>query len=164
MKALLCTAAVALLMAGAPAPAAPDPADWLRALYERYHRAEKDDKLAPDSAETVAAAHASRAFKALLQRDLACEDKSHLICALDWDFFIDGQAWELKNVVVGPLQVSGAQASVTVSFENLKAIDRNLYKFVREDGAWKLDDVVTGQRGRPQMSVSIAKLLRDYKF
>ena len=149
-----------------PARAQPpdDPALWLRQTYELYARAEKNPDLLKDSAETLAERRASRRFKALLDRDLACEIKTHEICAIDWDFIVNGQDWALSHVEVGPLQASGPRGIVTVTFVNMKSTNRNVYEFVREDGAWKLDDVVTGQRGRPQMSVSIARLLRDYKF
>jgi hypothetical protein len=98
----------------------------------------------------------------MLRRDVDCAVKSHEICALDWDFIVDGQAWELSHVQVGALQVSGARASVTVTFDNMKSAHRNVYEFVREDGAWKLDDVETGQRGKPANRIS--KVLRDFKL
>jgi hypothetical protein len=154
---------VPLLVFASPASAqTDDPAIWLRQTYEAYHRAETDPDLVKDSAETLAARHASRAFAALFKRDLDCENRSHEICAIDWDFIVNGQAWELSHVNVGALQVHGARATLAVTFGNMKSNNRNVYEFVREDGAWKLDDVVSGQSGRAPIRIS--KVLRDFKF
>ena len=97
----------------------------------------------------------------MLRRDLACEAQSHEICAIDWDFIVNGQDWELSKVQVGALQASGDRASLTVTFGNLKSTNRNVYEFVREDGGWKLDDVVSGQSGRAPIRIST--VLRDFK-
>jgi hypothetical protein len=138
-----------------------DPQSWLRQIYESFVIAQKSGTIPNDSSEDVVAAHASRRFKALLKRDVACEAKGQ-ICAFDWDYFINGQAWELSNVQVGPLQRTGERGSVTATFRNFKSTNRNVYEFVREDGAWRLDDVVSGQSGRAPIRVS--KVLRDFKF
>lgn len=146
----------------APAQAADDPTVWLGQVYDLYHRAERQLDLLKDSSEGVAARHASRRFAAQIKRDVDCEVKSHEICALDWDFIVNGQAWELSNVKVGALQASGDRASVLATFNNLKSANRNVFEFVSEDGAWKLDDVVSGQDGRAPIRIS--RVLRDFKF
>jgi hypothetical protein len=162
MRAYFWTAAILALASGAAPATEPEPTVWLRALYDFYHRAEKRPDPTPPSAEDTAALHASRRFAALLKRDLACENKSHEICAIDWDFIVNGQAWELSHVQVGPLQASGDRATVTATFVNMKSTNRNVYEFVSEDGAWKLDDVVSNQSGRAPIRIS--KILRDFKF
>ena len=152
---------VALGISSAPAQTAADPSDWLRQVYDLYHRAEKNAAALKESSVTLVEKRASRAFAALLKRDEACERKSHEICALDWDFIVDGQDWELSQVKVGPLVAAGDRGSVAVSFRNFKSADVNVYHLVREDGAWKVDDVETRQAGVG--TTSIARLLRDYK-
>jgi len=153
---------IAALAGPLPARAADDPAVWLAQLYAQYHRAEKQVDLLKVSAEEALVPRASRAFAAMLKRDIACEVKSHEICAIDWDFVVNGQAWELSQVKVGALQAAGQRATVTVKFVNLKSTNSNDYEFVREDGAWKLNDVVSGQSGRAPIRIS--KILRDFKL
>jgi hypothetical protein len=141
--------------------AEPDPSVWLRQTYDLYHRAEKDTALLKTSAPETLAPRASRALAALFKRERNCVEKSHEICALDWDFIVNGQDWELSGVKVGPLQASGDKATVTVTFQNMKHANTNIYAFVREDGAWKLDDVETHDSER--RTTRISKLLKDYK-
>ena len=158
-------ASILVLLAFVPSTRAQppdDPALWLRQTYDLYARAEKNADLLKDSAETLAERRASRRFKALLDRDLACETKTHEICAIDWDFIVNGQDWALSHVEVGPLQASGPRGIVTVTFVNMKSTNRNVYEFVREDGGWRLDDIVSGQSG--QAPTRISKVLRDFKF
>lgn len=54
------------------------------------------------------------------------------ICALDWDFVIDGQAWKLSQVKIGATVGAGDKATVTVSFRNEGDACENVYFFVRE--------------------------------
>ena len=163
----ICVLAVALIASVAPAvaqvnPREPDPAVWLRQIYDSYHRAEAPealDKLA--SATEVVGARASKLLAALFKRDADCETRSNEICALDWDFVVDGQDWRLSNVKVGALSVAGDKATVTVTFRNFRPCV-NVYDFVREDGQWKVDDIETRCKG--EAPVRIAKLLRDYDY
>ena len=158
-------AAVAVLSAGLAAGAAEvsphaRPSVWLGQVYDLYHRAEKDTNLV-SSAEDIIGKRASRALAALLKRDQDCVRKSNQICAIDWDFIIDGQDWEISQVRVGPLQANGDKATVTVTFNNLKSSNTNIYDFVREGGDWKVDDIETRRSG--EKPLRIAKWLKDYK-
>lgn len=158
-------AVVMILTAGIVAAAAEvnpraAPSVWLGQIYDLYHRAEKDSNLVT-SAEDLIGKRASRALAALFKRDQDCFRKSNQICAIDWDFIIDGQDWELSHVKVGPLVVAGERATVTVSFNNLKSSSANVYRFVREGGDWKVDDIETRTAG--EKPTRIAKVLRDYK-
>ena len=157
---------IATLLAAAPAPAQinpreADPAIWLRRIYDLYHRAEKNDALLPQSGVELVEQRASRAFGALLKRDEDCVKKSGRIYALDWDFFIDGQAWEISEVKVGATRVEGTRATVTVSFVNMKKPCVNVFSFVRENGVWKVDDIETRPKG--EKPTRVAAMLRDFK-
>jgi hypothetical protein len=156
VRKILALAVVALTAQG-PAhaqvnPREADPAVWLRQVYDLYHRAEKTDALLPKSADELFQKRASRSLAALFKREQG---------ALDWDFVIDGQAWEISQVKVGAMQVAGDKATVTVSFVNLRTPCVNVYYFVREAGEWKVDDIETRPKG--EKPIRIAKLLRDSK-
>lgn len=154
-----------LLMGAAPARAqagahAPDPAVWLRQIYALYHRAEKSSSLLNKSSVELMGKRASKSLAALFKRNADCEAKSKGVCALDWDFVIDGQDWTLSNIDVGPMVVAGDKATVTVKFRNFETACVNVYFFVREDGQWKVDDIET--KSGSDAPVWIAKLLKDY--
>ncbi len=157
--------AMAAVLAASAAPAQPDlradPAVWLRQIYALYQRAQNDHALDPQATTELVERRASRALAALFKRDEDCSRKSNQICALDWDFVIDGQDWEISHVKVGPLQAQGDKATVTVSFVNLKTPCVNVYDFVREDGDWKVDDIETQPKG--EKPTRIAEMLRDFK-
>jgi hypothetical protein len=157
-------ALTALLAAAAEAQVNPreaDPAQWLRQVYALYQRAQTDHKLDSEASTALVERRASRALAALIKRDEECSRKNDEVCALDWDFVIDGQDWEISQVQVGATEVVGDRATVTVSFVNMKTPCVNVYYFVREDGAWKVDDIETRPQG--EKPTRIARLLRDYK-
>jgi hypothetical protein len=158
-------AAAAVLAAAFAAKAAEvdpraEPSVWLGQIYDAYHRAEdKPDDIG--SAEEIIGKRASRALAALFKRDQDCVKTSNQICAIDWDFIINGQDWKISQVKVGPLQAAGDKATVTVTFKNMKSSNANIYHFVREGGDWKVDDIETHSAG--QKTIRIAKWLKDYK-
>jgi hypothetical protein len=140
----------------------PDPAVWLRQIYDFYHRAEKSPALENKANDDLIVKRASKSLAALFKKNRDCEVKAKGICALDWDFVVDGQDYELSNITVGPAVISGDRATVTVTFNNLKEDDTNVYYFVREGGQWKVEDIETRQPSQP--TTRISKLLRDYKY
>jgi hypothetical protein len=159
--------AAGLLVGVAPARAQvnarePDPAIWLRQVYDFYRRAEKSPALEDQATFRLVVKRASKSLAALFKRNDDCDAEGKGVCALDWDFVIDGQASELSNVKVGAAVFAGDKATVTVRFRNLRVDCLNVYFFVREDGQWKVDDIKTKQGSTPP--IRIAKLLRDYNY
>lgn len=139
----------------------PDPTIWLRQVYDLYQRAEKNPALSGNANFELVQKRASKALTALLKKDADCSRGSQGVCALDWDFVVDGQDYQLSNVNVEQTVVNGDKANVTVTFKNFDADCKNVYAFVREGGQWKVDDVVA--RSGAEQPVSIAKLVRDFK-
>ncbi len=150
-----------LIASGAARAEEVEPAAWLRQVYAAYERAQNNDKLDSQVSYKLVARRASRSLAALFKRNADCEKKSSEICAIDWDFVIDGQDWELSKVNVGAAHIVGDKATVTVSFQNLKTPCVNVYYFVREGGDWKVDDIETRPKG--EKPIRIAKMLRDFK-
>jgi hypothetical protein len=142
-------------------PREPDPAVWLRQIYALYLRAEKSPELENQATDRLIVKRASKSLAALFKRNDACEAEGKGVCALDWDFVIDGQASQLSNIKVGALVASGDRGTVTVTFKNFSNA-KNIYRFVREDGQWKVEDIETKVGG--EAPVGIAKLLRDYDY
>lgn len=138
-----------------------DPSAWLKQVYALYQKAQSTAALEGKASTTLIEKRASKALAALFKKDAACSKRSQGVCALDWDFVVDGQDYKLSDVDVGPSVVDGDKASVTVTFTNLDAKCRNVYTFVREGGQWKVDDILT--KSGADESVSVAKLIRGYK-
>jgi hypothetical protein len=91
-----------------------------------------------------------------------CEIASEGICAIDWDFVIDGQDYHLSNVNVAATVAAGDNSTVTVRFKNFKTPCVNVYYFVREGGVWKVDDIETRQGA--EAPIRMAKMLRDFDY
>ena len=163
------TFALAALLIAAVIPARaqvnerePDQAVWLREIYDQYHRMEKSSDPAAQPTYELVEKRASKSLAALFKRNKDCERKSYEICALDWDFVIDGQDWTLSNINVGGAVVDGDKATVTVRFRNFRTPCVNIYSFVREDGLWKVDDIEVRQGAEAR--VRVAKLLREFDY
>ena len=139
-----------------------DPAVWLRQIYDLYHRAEKAPALQNRATDELVMKRASKSLAALFKKNRDCEKKAKGICALDWDFIVDGQDFTLSNIEVGSAAVAGDKATVTVKFRNFEDAEVNVYSFVREDGQWKVDDIETKQGS--EAPVRISKVLRDYDY
>ena len=141
----------------------PDPEIWLRKIYDLYHRAETSKAAEKQVGMDLVEARASKALAALFKKDHDCSVKEHGgICALDWDFIIDGQDWKISKVKVGELVVAGDKATVTVSFVNMGTPCRNVYYFARENGAWKVDDIET--KTGSDAPIWIAKRFKDFDY
>ena len=156
-----------LLTAAAPVLAQvnarePDPAVWLRQIYDLYHHAEKTPSLEKQANDSLIVKRASTSLAALFKKNDECEVEQKGVCALDWDFVVDGQDDKLSNIKVGAPVVAGEKAMVAVTFTNFGTPCANVYYFVREDGQWKVEDIET-KRGS-DAPVRIAKLLRDYDY
>jgi hypothetical protein len=159
--------ACALTAFAAPASAQvnarePDPSVWLRQIYDAYHRAEKSTSMNNGPDVGLIVKRASKSLAALFSKEDACVKKSGEICALDWDFVIDGQDWEISNVKVGAPVIDGDKATVTATFRNFKSPCVNVYFFVREDGVWKVDEIET--KSGKDKPIRIGKLLKDYDY
>ena len=143
-------------------PGEPNPSVWLGQIYDLYHRAEKTKSLASKANTDLVEKRASKSLAALFKKERDCGRKTHEVCALDWDYVIDGQDWALSNVKVGAFESSGDKGTVKVGFTNLDATCANVFYFVRENGQWRVEDVET-QSGS-DAPLRITKILKDYKY
>ena len=63
--------------------------------------------------------------------------------ALGFDPYIDGQDYELTDFEIGAPGIAGDFASADVTFKNFGQPHSLTFEMVREDGGWKIDDVVS---------------------
>lgn len=171
MRKQLCARLAALICFGAAMIAAPalaqvnanepDPSVWLKSVYDIYQRAEKDDKLLKEANYRLIVKRSSKTLSALFRKNDACEKKSEGICAIDWDFVVNGQDSQLSDVNVGQTVANGDKATVTATFRNMGQPNRNIYYFTRENGVWKVEDIES--RAGSEKPTRIAAMLRNYK-
>ena len=71
------------------------------------------------------------------------------IGALDFDPFVDGQDFELTDFEIGAPGIAGDYASADVTFSNMGRPTTLAYEFVKENGSWQIDDVVSTNPDNP---------------
>ncbi len=138
-------AALCMLPATARAQADADPVSLIEAIYQTY----QDNKL-------PLTAIYSRRLQALIDQDDK-ETPEGMVGRIDWDVFINGQAWELSELKIVPVSQSATQAQVRATFKNFDKPSDMLFDLIVEDGHWRIDDVEKTLRPRWTMS----KILSD---
>jgi hypothetical protein len=119
-----------------------DPAAFVKEVYGHYAAHKPgDDYTAPVDIYTPR-------LKALFRRDEKWA-KGEVGC-LDIDFWVNGQDYELKNVLVSSRQVAGHpdRMLVIATFLNIGTAEEIHFDFQQIGGKWLLDDVhsVRGER------------------
>lgn len=84
----------------------------------------------------------SVALQGLYDADAALTPEGEM-GAISFDPYIDGQDFEITKFEIGAPGIAGDYASADVSFENFGQPRVLTYEMVREDGGWKIDDVVS---------------------
>ena len=142
-------------------PAEPDPSVWLKQIYALYQKAQKNEALqAQGNHRTRRDARLQGASRSVSARRRLREEESRRLRAR-LGFRDRWPGLRISQVKVGPTEIAGDKASVTVSFVNMKTPCVNVYSFVKEGGVWKVDDIETRPKG--QEPTRIAKMLRESK-
>ncbi|WP_224702989.1 DUF3828 domain-containing protein [Devosia aquimaris] len=109
------------------------PEDLIAAIYEPYFGgAFPEDE----------SAQRSMALQALYDRDQEITPEGE-IGAIDFDPYVDGQDYEITDLVIGTPDISGDRAIVDVTFKNFGEPRALTYDLVFEDGGWKVDDLAS---------------------
>ena len=136
-----------------------NPVIWLNHNYNLYLRAETSKSVEKRIEIKLVEDRASKEFAALLKKDRNCSINESGLCALDWDFIIDCQDWQISKMKIGGLITTGDKAIVTVSFRIMGKDSRNIYYFVRENSEWIVDDVETRTgHDAPFISLSCSRI------
>jgi len=123
-------------------PAAPvTPHGIVEALYAPYVADPHAKGTGPsESAVDSIRRFADRDLKHLISADDACQKREQGICNIDFDFLIAGQDWDLSKFSITDNPVTGDHQIVHANFESGGPVEVRFY-FIRQDGAWKIDDV-----------------------
>ena len=126
-------------------PAADDPAGTIRAIYHAYVLAEKSGKDAPDF--LTASFYSKRIQRLIAAMRKTCVEGWQ--CGPDYDFLIDGQDYQLRDLDVVLLSRADGKAVVEAKFKNLGAAKDKLFSMIREDGGWKIDEIENASKETP---------------
>jgi len=107
------------------------PKALLNSIYESY----STDSF-PEDGEEIYSARLKRLFAADRERTPEGE-----VGALDFDPFVNGQDYDLSDLIIEEPAVAGDIASSTVRFVNLGEKNVLVISMVRETDGWKVDDV-----------------------
>jgi Protein of unknown function (DUF3828) len=136
MKRVSLLVVFALFAALAPAGAG-ELDEQVRRLYRTY----ETDAPGPSALQLVRP-HASKRLAALIAREERCTNRHRgEPCNLDFDVIINGQDWTLKNLAVEPATLDGDRASVVARFTNIDTPQEIVYRYTRESGRWRIDDI-----------------------
>ena len=131
---------LALLAAGS-LHRATTPHAIVQALYAPYladpHA--NSGKQVPDD-ETEIRDFASKSLKRAIDADRACEKREQGICNLDFDMVIAGQDWDISKFAIADGPATADKQVIRATFDNGGPVEVRFF-FVRESGAWKIDDV-----------------------
>lgn len=107
-----------------------DPKAPLEALYAGYM---PPNEFPPDQAPLQSAR-----LKGLFEKDQQEADGE--IGRIDFDPFVNGQDYDITDLVIGDPYLAGGKAVVKVTFKNMGTPQEMGYLLVNEQG-WKIDDV-----------------------
>ncbi len=126
---------LALILAIAVGAASPpkaidgDPVSLITAIYQSYL----------DNTELLTDIYSKR-LQALLDKD-AQETPEGMVGRIDWDVFVDGQDFALKELKIVPVSQDETKAQIRVTFINLGDRKNMLFDLVHEDGNWRIDEI-----------------------
>lgn len=133
-------ALTALLFLAAPALAADDePVALVRAIYAVQMQAEKTRQNAWEPP------HRDRFFSRALGPRITRTIQGS---GIDFDFILDGQDFDIKDLNVALVRRQGHRAAVAAQFKNFNEPKRVTYQLVRESGGWRVAEISTsGKHG-----------------
>ncbi len=88
----------------------------------------------------------SKQLEALVDADLKAREPGDS-GSIDWDVFVNGNAWEVSKLAITLVSKSATRAQVRARFFNFKEQQDQLFDLIVEDGRWVIDDVRATQKG-----------------
>ncbi len=152
---LLALALPAAAVAAARARGVTDPRAFVAGQYAAYVRG-AGDHTPPDPVWTY-----SDRLRALFDAYNRWQRRhDDLVGALDFDWWINAQDWELHDVNVTAAAQGPNRMLVTARFRNIDRRDEVRFQFVRAGRRWYLDDAIEGT-GHGDNGWTLSALLRS---
>ena len=137
-----------LLLLVAPAWAAPTvpvfdtPRALLEALYAPYGQGDSFDWTVWDETQ-FRSAHLNE----LIRKDAI--EAGDQMGRLDFDPYINGQDYQVTDLVIGDARIDGDKATEEVTFRNFDRPQAMTFTLVKEADGWKIDDMVSADKDFP---------------
>lgn len=113
-----------------------DPEKFVTDVYKQYVAGQRSHKdySAPEDIYTARLAGLFEKDRRMAKGEVGC---------IEFDFWVNGQDWNLSKVKVSSQNVAGHpdQRIVVAAFENLRTPMELHFHFVQQRGKWLLDDV-----------------------
>lgn len=136
------------------------PEDIIRKIYADYM---SGVKMPPGSSEDVIRPFASSALRKAIDQENRCKSVSGEICAIDFDCIIVGQDWgELFDFHTARLPTADG-LNLQSRFREKDVVPNHhvvTYSFVKEEGAWRIDDV--DDDGNWKLKGAIVSYFKEY--
>ncbi len=113
-----------------------DPVAFVRSIYAGYASTAADH--APDLDDPRLYSKRLNVLMARMKKTCVEGD----ICGVDFDYFVNGQDYELHDVAVDLAEKTDRDAKVVARFRNFKHAERMVFSLTREDDRWVIDDLV----------------------
>lgn len=149
MRRLALVPALLLALAG---PAFAQPFETPEALLEAFYEPYFSDNFPENEVD-----FRSAALNALYEADAENTPEGEM-GALDFDPYVDGQDFDLADLVIGTVEEGDGWATVEVSFTNFGEPRHITYDLVFEDGSWRIDDL-SGEN--PDFAYRLSEIFAD---
>ena len=137
---------IAAVAFATPAVAEMAPVDTIKALYQTYIDSQPGGALDKSVDILDPAIYSKRVDTLLAKLTKACKGVDG-ICGPDFDFFVDGQDYEIKKLVVKLLKGDAQKAFVEARFTNFKSPRSITFAMVNEGGTWVIDGLAAAKIG-----------------
>lgn len=145
-------ALVPVLLLALAGPAFAQPFETPEALLEAFYEPYFSNEFPENEAD-----FRSAALNALYEADAENTPEGEM-GALDFDPYVDGQDFDLADLVIGAAEEGDGWATVDVSFTNFGEPRHITYDLVFEDGSWRIDDLA-GQN--PEFAYRLSEIFED---
>lgn len=116
-------------------------------IYSEYQRHGPGSSDAPDM---YTKDWYSTKIRAQINRmNAACKGRDEQ-CGPDWDFLVDGQDFEIKNLEVREVKRTGRKAMVEAKFTNFGNWRTMNFSMIEENGRWVIDEMVGKSKSQPE--------------
>jgi hypothetical protein len=133
-----------------------DPRLFVERIYAGYARARDAAPPAPTYA------YSERLRRLFNAYDAWASQHDDLVGSLDFDWWINAQDWQIRNVRVSVERASAGRRTIVAHFVNMGRPETLRFRFVGANRRWYLDDVVSGTgSGDDGWTLSVLLAVRD---
>ena len=129
----------------APYSATSEPKVWVGQIYASYLAAQHSTAAInqPENFTDVIIHRATPQLSKLLKLENTCTQQEG-ICALDHDFIVAGQDYEIKKLTITKFITDKNKGYLKVNFENFHVPTQVTFEFLKINNNWKINNIISG--------------------